>query len=387
MDSRAIALVRANFRAVTHAPTGPGWLTNRFYAHLFGENPSLRGLFPASMEMQRERLVAAIQYILDTLDTPGQTEKFLEQLARDHRKFGVEAEHYEPASRALHAALHEYIGDAFWTDSIDAAWRQVMTMIATSMAAGAASDGFPSVWAATVVGHQRVLDDLAVVRLQSDLPVPYEAGQYVPVGIPQRPKMWRYYSPAIPSNQYGEIEFHVRKIRGGWVSPSIVNETEVGDRWTIGAPLGGLRVDQDSHKDVLMIAGGTGIAPLRAEVMEMAQRGINPRVHLFVGGQYPCDLYDIDNMWQLSLSNPWLTVIPVCEVDTNPWWNPLPVADLPNGMHRRMVGPIGEVVARLGAWSDRQVQIAGSPAMIEATANALVNGGTPPENIQFDPVI
>lgn len=386
MDSRAIALVRANFRSVTESPSGPEWLTNRFYSYLFGENPHLRQLFPAAMDMQRERLIAAVQYILDSLDSPGQTEKFLEQLGRDHRKYGVEAAHYEPAGRALFSALRAYTGPAFWTDSIDAAWRRVVTIIAMSMAKGADSDEFPSHWEATVVGHRRVLDDLAVVRLQSDIPVPYEAGQYVPVGIPQRPRMWRYYSPAIPSNPYGEIEFHVRKIRGGWVSPSIVNETQVGDRWTIGAPLGGLRVDPDSRQDVLMIAGGTGIAPLRAQIMEMAQRGANPRVHLFVGGHYPCDLYDVENMWQLSLSNPWLTVIPVCEVETNPWWNPQPPADPPYGMHRRLIGPIGPIVASLGSWSDRQVQISGSASMITATTKALIAGGTPDDQIQFDPV-
>jgi NAD(P)H-flavin reductase/hemoglobin-like flavoprotein len=387
VDARAIAQVRANFRAVTNAPVGSEWFTNAFYGHLFGEDPGLRALFPATMEMQRERLMAAMAYILDNLDDLDRVEKFLQQLGRDHRKYGVEAQHYDPAGRALLAALRDYTGPAFWTDSIDSAWHQLMLLIVRSMAAGAASDADPSVWEATVVGHRRVLDDLAVVRLQSDSPVPYEAGQYVPVAIPQRPKMWRYYSPAIPSNMYGEIEFHVRKVRGGWVSPSVVNETRVGDRWKIASPLGGLRVDPDSRRDVLMIAGGTGIAPLRAQIMEMAQRGANPRVHLFVGGRYPCDLYDVDNMWQLSLSNPWLTVIPICEQETNPWWNPLPVPEAPVGLHHRMIGPIGEVVAGLGAWSDRQVQVSGSPNMVESTVNALVAGGTPEVNIQFDPIV
>lgn len=386
MDSRAVALVRANFRAVVESPTGPQWLTNRFYGHMFGEDPNIRQLFPATMEMQRERFMDAMAYVMDCLDNPGPAVKFLEQLGRDHRKYGVEAGHYPVAGRALLSALRAYTGPAFWTDNIDVAWRQVIDMITTSLAAGAESDEFPAHWPATVVGHRRVLDDLAVIRLQSDTPVPYAAGQYVPIGIPQRPKMWRYLSPAIPSNQYGEIEFHVRKVRGGWVSPSIVNETQVGDRWMVGAPLGGLRVDHESGRDVLMISGGTGIAPLRAQLMEMGQRGVNPRVHLFLAGHSPCDLYDVHNMWQLSLSNPWLTVIPVCESETDPWWNSQPAPEPPPGMHHRLIGPIGEVVAGLGAWSDRQVQIAGSPAMINATRRALIAGGTPADQIQTDPV-
>jgi NAD(P)H-flavin reductase/hemoglobin-like flavoprotein len=386
VDSRVVALVRANFKAVVDAPGGPDWISSRFYGHMFGENPHFRALFPATMEMQRERFMTAVAFMLDNLDSHDHVVKFLEQLGRDHRKYGVEAEHYPAAGRALLASLRAYTGAAFWTDSIDAAWRQTIGLIVDSMAAGAAGDEFPAVWEAAVVGHRRVLDDLAVVRLQSDTPIPYEAGQYVPVMIPQRPRLWRYFSPAIPSNQYGEIEFHVRKVRGGWVSPSVVNETRVGDRWTIAAPLGGLRVDHDSGRDVLMIGCGTGIAPLRAQVMEMAQRGLNPRVHFFVGGHYPSDLYDVGNLWQLSLSNPWLTVIPVCESDTSPWWNSQAASEPPPGMHRRLIGPIGEVVAGLGAWSDRQVQIAGSPVMIRATVAALTSAGTPAAQIQHDPV-
>jgi NAD(P)H-flavin reductase len=165
-----------------------------------------------------------------------------------------------------------------------------------------------------------------------------------------------------------------------------VNETQVGDQWTISAPLGGLRVDLDSGQDVLLIGSGTGIAPLRSQVMEMAARGVNPRVHLFVGGRYPCDLYDVENMWQLSLSNPWLSVVPVCERDANPWWHPEPPADPPYGMHRRLVGPLGAIVASFGSWADRQIQISGSPRMIERTRAALLTRGTPEGQISFDPV-
>ncbi len=103
-----------------------------------------------------------------------------------------------------------------------------------------------------------------------------------------------------------------------------------------------------------MIAGGTGLAPLRAQVRDMAHRGINPRVHLFVGGAYPCDLYDIETLWHLSLSNPWLTIVPVTEEDENPWWHPYPVLEPPHGLHQRLRGPIGAVVSRFGSWADRR---------------------------------
>ncbi|MFI2556678.1 FAD-binding oxidoreductase [Nocardia farcinica] len=385
MDARSAALVRANLREVIDSPHGPERLISAFYGHLFAENPGLRDLFPPAMDMQPKRLTTAIQFVLDHLEDWDRAQNFLEQLARDHRKYGVEAAHYDLAGRALLDAFRTYNGPA-WTRELEEGWRDVGILISASMAIGANSDTSQPYWEATVVGHRRVLDDLAIVRLQSDTPVPYQAGQYVPVAVPQRPKMWRYFSPAIPSNPYGEIEFHVRKVRGGWVSPAIVNETQVGDRWLIGGPLGGLHVDRNSGKDVLMIGAGTGIAPLRAQLIEMSQRGVNPRVHFFIGGRYPCDLYDVENMWQLSQSNPWLTIVPVCEQKTNPWWYPHPATDAPYGMHRTLIGNLGAVVASFGAWEDCQIQIAGSAPMIADTRRALIAVGTPEHIITSDPI-
>ncbi|WP_040799429.1 FAD-binding oxidoreductase [Nocardia higoensis] len=385
MDARSAALVRANLRAVIQSPSGPERLISAFYGHLFAENPGLRELFPPAMDMQPKRLATAIAFVLDHLEDWDRAQNFLEQLARDHRKYGVTAEHYDLAAMALLDAFRTYNGPA-WTRELEEGWRDVGILISASMAIGANSDKSPPYWEATVVGHRRVLDDLAIVRLQSDSPVPYQAGQYVPVAVPQRPKMWRYFSPAIPSNPYGEIEFHVRKVRGGWVSPAIVNETQVGDRWLIGGPLGGLHIDRDSGKDVLLIGSGTGIAPMRAQLIEMSQRGVNPRVHFFIGGRYPCDLYDVENMWQLSQSNPWLTIVPVCEQKSNPWWYPHPPTDAPYGMHRTLIGNLGAVVASFGAWEDRQIQIAGSATMIADTRRALIAVGTPEHIISSDPI-
>jgi NAD(P)H-flavin reductase/hemoglobin-like flavoprotein len=386
VDARSAALVRANFRSVIETPNGPERLISAFYGHMFAENPRLRELFPPAMDMMPKRLVTAIGFVLDNLEEWDRAQRFLEQLARDHRKYGVLAGHYDIAGRALVAAFRTYNGPRYWNRDLEEGWRDISILISASMAIGANSDKSQPYWEATVVGHRRVLDDLAIVRLQSENPIPYQAGQYVPVSIPQRPKMWRYLSPAIPTNPYGEIEFHVRKVRSGWVSPAIVNETQVGDRWLIAGPLGGLHVDRNCGRDVLMIGSGTGVAPLRAQLIELGRRGMNPRVHFFIGGRYPCDLYDVENMWQLSLSNPWLTVIPVCENESNPWWHPYPPADPPFGMHRQLIGNLGAVVASFGAWADRQIQIAGSARMIADTTRALLAVGTPEANISSDPV-
>jgi NAD(P)H-flavin reductase len=90
----------------------------------------------------------------------------------------------------------------------------------------------------------------------------------------------------------------------------------------------------------------------------------------------------------LAVASKWLTVTPVTESDENPWWyqdsgEPLP--ELP-GLDPRRVGQIGRVVAEYGAWTDRDVQIAGSPSMVQTTKFRLMAAGTPTANIRHDPL-
>jgi len=70
------------------------------------------------------------------------------------------------------------------------------------------------------------------------------------------------------------------------VSTAIVGETRPGDRWRLSNPHGGMHVDRDGG-DVLMVAGSTGLAPLRTLIMDLTRYGDNPRVHLFFGARYP----------------------------------------------------------------------------------------------------
>lgn len=389
MDSRAAALVRTTFKAVAADEAGHEKLARSFYAILFTAQPQLREYFPASLDTQRERLVKALAYVVDRLDEPGELLPFLAQLGRDHRKYGIEPEHYSCVGKSLITSVRAHAGTELWTEEVEHAWQECADLITRTMVVGAGERDTPAVWAGTVIEHRRVLTDLAVVRVRLDQPMHYAAGQYVSVQIPSRLRMWRYLSPAVPANAEGEIEFHVRGRTGGWVSPALVGHTAVGDRWLLSAPMGGLGVPRNPRHKLLMIGCGTGIAPLRAQLVAMSRRRSNPRVHLFVGGHHPCDLYDLETLSQLAAANKWLTVTPIVESDENPWWyfdSHEPSADLP-GLDPRRTGRIGAVVAGYGPWADRDVQIAGSPSMVQTTKFRLMAAGTPVANIRHDPYL
>ncbi|KAA0018951.1 FAD-binding oxidoreductase [Antrihabitans cavernicola] len=386
MDSQSVSLVRASFKAVAAQEDGPDRLARSFYSILFAHHPDLRDLFPAVMLSQRDRLVKAIAYVVDRLDEPDKLLPFLRQLGTDHRKYGVRDVHYVAVGDSLVAALRKFAANELWTDAVDEAWTDVLDLIATTMKEGANGVSGASVWAGTVIEHERVLRNAAIIRLQLDVPIAYTAGQYMSVQIPQRPKMWRFMSPANPANDAGEIEFHIRSIAGGWVSQAMVGSTDIGDRWLFGSPLGELGLPKDPTRDMLMVASGTGIAPLRAQLMEMAQRPQNPRVHLFVCGHHPCDIYDIDVLSDIAAMNPWLTITPVSEVDDNPWWFHGSQDRTSPAMANRITGQIGKVVAALGSWADRDVQIVGPPPMVQTTKFRMMAAGTPTANFRHDPL-
>jgi NAD(P)H-flavin reductase/hemoglobin-like flavoprotein len=361
-------------------------IVRRFYTHWFALDVSVRDLFPPDMDKQRAAFRHALRWVYGELVAQRAQEPvdFLAQLGRDHRKYGVQPAHYDSLRRALHTTLRNHVGTA-WTDAVEDAARQSLNLIIGVMSGAADADEGPAWWDGTVLEHIRVSRDLAVVRLRLDRPLHYHPGQYVNVHIPQCPRRWRYLSPAIPADPGGDIEFHVRVVPGGLVSNAIVNETRPGDRWRLSGPNGGLRVDRDGG-DVLMVAGSTGLAPLRALIMDLCRFTVNPRVHLFFGARYLCELYDLPTLWQVAGQNPWLSVSPVTEYNHNPpWAADYPDVSPPRGLHVRQTGRLAEVVTKYGGWGDRQILICGGPAMVSATKAALIAKGAPPERIQHDP--
>ncbi|MFE7420108.1 globin domain-containing protein [Rhodococcus sp. NPDC057529] len=385
MDPLTTSLVKSSFKSIGATPGGENAFAQSFYAILFAARPEIRQYFPAAMDLQRDRLMRAVGYVVERLDSPETVLPLLAQLGRDHRKYDISDDHYEAVGEALVTALAGLAGPELWTDETERAWRSAVELIVTTMTDAAHGEPGPPTWVGTVLNHRRVLDDLAIVRLQLDQPMPYAPGQYVSVQIHSRPKMWRYFSFATPPNSDRIVEFHVRRVSGGWVSPAIIGETAVGDTWLLGAPLGGVGVWQNPERSQLMIAEGTGIAPLRAQLMNMPRLDGNPPTHLFYGGTYPYDHYDLDVLWALSRTSPWLTVVPVAENRDNPWWFP-GISTVPAGMHERVTGQIGRVVAEYADWADHDIQVVGAPSMIRTTKYRLMAAGIDSRDIHHDPL-
>jgi NAD(P)H-flavin reductase/hemoglobin-like flavoprotein len=344
-----------------------------FYATLFSLDPSLRGLFATSMGPQRDRLLSALGHIVSHVDDTERLVGFVEHLGRDHRRFEVRPEHYPIVGQALLHTLGHGLGPA-WTEQLAADWAEAYTVVSGLMiqAAQAAEHTMPPWWDAEVIAHERRGADIAVLTVRPSQALPYRAGQSVAVESHLRPRVWRYLSPANAPRPDGTIDFHVRTVPGGELSPALVYQCRPGDVLRLGAPIGTrLTVPPAGGPDLLLLAGGTGVAPLKAVVEELAGGASERKVTLMVGAATRWDLYDMPALHQLGDDLRWLQVIPVLSDD--------PLSE--------QCATVVEAALQSGPWYDRHVYVCGSPAMVSGTCQSLLDAGYPSANLrveQFD---
>ncbi|KIH96784.1 hypothetical protein LP52_22890 [Streptomonospora alba] len=345
-----------------------------FYSTLFLTHPETRRLFPVSMSGQRDRLVGALGRIVSDVDRVDELVPFLQQLGRDHRKFAVVAEHYPAVGQALLHTLSHFLGPE-WTPELAEDWEEAYGLVAKVMteAADEAATTTPPWWDARVVWHERRTADIAALCVQPEYQLDYTPGQSLAVESRLRPNVWRYFTPANAPRRNGTIDFHVRLVGGGPLSTALVQGVAAGDTLRLGAPVGD-RLTLTGGRDVLMVAGGTGLAPFKAMLESMraqvAQGGPQRRAHLFVGAPYARDHYDYPALHEMAGECPWLRVVPC--VSREP---ARPGAE---------AGDAVDVALRYGPWSQEDVYVCGSPEMVNGSLQRLAAAGIPAERIRYE---
>jgi NAD(P)H-flavin reductase/hemoglobin-like flavoprotein len=343
-----------------------------FYGHLFAIEPQARAMFPPAMDGQRKRFYQALTRIIASSGDPDQLASYLDGLGRAHRKFGVQKEHFDSFRQALAATFQRYT-PATWTDEAAAAWDELFDRASSAMIEAAERDAehSPPWWLAEVVEHEVRGPGLAVLTLLPSQPVPYQAGQHISIQTPRWPRLWRNYSVANAPREDGSLVLHVRAVPGGLVSASLVHHVRVGDTLLLGAAAGAMTLDPDSDRDLLCLAGGTGLAPVKAIVEEITGAPAASRrreIVLYHGARREADLYDLASLRHLELNYPWLQVIPVVSEEAAP---------------DAIFGSVPDVVG-LSSWRNRDIYVAGPDDMIARTVSELKDRGAPPERIHYD---
>lgn len=346
-----------------------GEIGQHFYARLFLADPRLRDLFPVQLDEQRAALVNAVATVVQAIDDADRLDEYLAALGRAHRKFAVRPEHYDVFGRVLVESLRALTDT--WCDEYDQAWREAYDLVADRMIAAAEADTGPAFWYAEVLSHERHGPDIAVFTCKPLQPLPYRAGQYVSLECGYLPRVWRTYSVANAPNPEGTLEFHVRAVPGGLVSGALVRRLAPGDLIRLAAPLGSMTLNLESTRDIVCVAGGTGLAPIKALVEELTRYNRTRWVHLFFGARRRDELYDLVSLNRLAMRHPWLSVVPVCGEDPT------------FGGER---GTLPEVLSRYGPWRGRDFYVCGPPAMVRATRRTLAGLRVSPARIRSDPL-
>ena len=346
-----------------------------FYAQLFTMDTEIRAMFPAAMDVQRRRFFQALSRIATAQASQENRDNlvpYLQQLGRAHRKFGVRERHYEVFRRALIATLQRFAAPR-WNETAKHAWETAFNQAATIMIDAAESDAAqaPAWWIATVTAMELRGPDIAVLTLLPEQPMNYLPGQHISVQTPHWPRLWRTYSVANAPRPDGRLELHVRAVPGGLVSPVLVHQLKPGDPLVLGAPAGDMTADTQSDRDVLCLAGGTGLAPVKAiteALISTPGPGRHREIVLYYGARRHLDLYDLEALQDMELAYPWLQVIPA-------------VSDEP--VHAIMYGTIPELAAK-ATWTERDIYISGPDHMIVKTARVLREQGAPSRLIHYD---
>jgi CDP-4-dehydro-6-deoxyglucose reductase len=227
-----------------------------------------------------------------------------------------------------------------------------------------------------VIAMERVAPDVTVLKLQLPAAEPfrYYAGQYVELILKDNRR--RSYSMAVAPHQTGPLELHIRHMPGGYFTDHVfgAGTTQMKEReiLRLEGPFGSFFLREDTDKPIVLLASGTGFAPVKAIVEHIAHSKITRPVTLFWGGRRPHDLYmdELARGWAAEL--PAFTYVPV-------------VSDaLPEDRWHGRAGFVHEAVMRdLPDLSGHEVYACGAPVMVEAAKREFVTQCRLPESAFF----
>jgi NAD(P)H-flavin reductase/hemoglobin-like flavoprotein len=361
-----------------------------FYSHLFISSPETRAMFPMEMSQMRERLFGALSRLVQILDRPAESAAYLAQLGRDHRKYGVKDQHFDAFFAALLDTVAHFAGSR-WSPETETAWRGALEYAARTMRSAAAADArdYPAWWVGEIVEHDRRGESVAVLTIRPDRPLPYRAGQYVPVQVPRWPRVWRPYSIANAPRADGLIHLHVRAVPGGMVSADLVRHAGAGDTLLLGPAAGEMTAPPPGGDgDLVCIAGGTGLAPVKAivETAVGSRRGDRPRrITLFVGAPRLAEVYDLPDLAAMQSAYPGLRVILVLSDESVLSEGPLLSPQQAAAGLTAVPGLLAAAAADHGAHSATRTYVCGPPALVRQVTRALA-GQVPAGLLLHDPL-
>ncbi len=131
---------------------------------------------------------------------------------------------------------------------------------------------------------------------------PFQAGQYINLFVEvDGVRTSRPYSISSSPTQVGHYDLTIRRMEGGFVSDYLLDEVQVGDAFESSAPAGTFTHNPLFHgRDLVFLAGGSGITPFVSMIREVADRGLKRNIQLIYGSRSPDDVIFHQDLAQIA---------------------------------------------------------------------------------------
>jgi len=211
-----------------------------------------------------------------------------------------------------------------------------------------------------------------VLQLPSSEAFIYKAGQYVEFLLKDGLRRSYSMASAPPLTDQG-LELHIRHIPGGVFTDQLFGAMQPKDILRIEGPHGSFYLREDSAKPIILLASGTGFAPIKALIEHMQHAGIQRPTTLYWGGRRPADLYLDGWVQSKGAELSWLRYVPV-------------VSDaLPEDHWSGRTGFVHLAVLQdIPDLSGHQVYACGAPVVVESAQRDYLQAGLPPDEFFAD---
>ncbi|MCK0537245.1 2Fe-2S iron-sulfur cluster-binding protein [Alcanivorax quisquiliarum] len=229
---------------------------------------------------------------------------------------------------------------------------------------------------AVLEARRDITPDIVEFRLRTESPAHFQPGQYAMLTLPGTSAP-RAYSMSNLANDNGIWEFWIRRKPDGAISPALFDSFHPGDTLALDGPYGLAVLNTGSPRDVVCIAGGSGISPVLSIARgllrspELADRAL----HFFLGARTRADICGLDELAALpGFDTRVTTYIALSDASPDEGWE-------------GATGFIHELVAKeLGPrLAEHECYLAGPPPMVQATTRMLMlDHKVPQEQVHFD---
>jgi len=206
--------------------------------------------------------------------------------------------------------------------------------------------------------------------------IQFTPGQYVQLQAPaygHNPEpVYRAYSMSSLPSETGAIETIIRLVPGGICTTWVFTKLAEGDEVVFTGPYGDFGLSQ-TDREMIWIAGGSGMAPFWSMVRHMKEKGIRRKCTYFFGAVHRPDLLLLDEMRQLEKELDWFTFVPAVSGE----------GECDDAVCR--TGLITDVVDRhIDDGSQAEAYLCGSPGMIDAAVDVLRAKGITEDRTFYD---